>query len=165
MPTRAEHDCPEELDGNPSVADVVARAAFEVLGPTGVCELLSYRCRYGRIAGVTVRGRYESGVVVCRTEIPHPDSLRGPRELARDELVATLVEGRSPDDYERAREKLPTSDEGRLLVRIHPRSLSFVGLSYADAWAGAGTYEQTFVILSGEGSLPSQILLRPVADG
>jgi hypothetical protein len=135
-----------------------------VLGPSGVCELLKNRCRYGRIAGIEVRGRDESGVVVCQTEMPHPDSRLGPRELAQGKLVGALVEGRTPADYERAREKLWMADEGRLLVTIHGRSLSFVGVSYADAWAGAGMYEQTFVILSGQGPLPPEILLRPVAD-
>lgn len=164
MSARAENDCPEELDWGSSAADVLGLAPFEVLGPTGACELISHRCRYGRIYGVCVRGRSESGVVVCRTEMPYPDSLAGPREFARAELVAAIVTGRTPRDYEVAHEKVATSDEDQLLVRIHRQRLSFVGMSYANAWAGAGMYEQTFVILAGQGPLPSVIPLRPVAD-
>src|SRR4051794_4037899 len=163
MSARAENDCPEELDWDSSAAEVLALAPFEVLGPTGACELRSHRCRYGRISGVAVRGRSESGVVVCRTEMPHPDSLSGPREFARAQLVAAIVTGRTPRDYEVAEEKLATAVEDRLLVMIHSRPLSFVGMSYADAWAAAGMYEQTFVILAGQGPLPAEILLRPVA--
>jgi hypothetical protein len=45
---------------------------------------------------------------------------------------------------------------------IRSLSLSFAATSYANAWAGAGMYEQTFVVLAGQGSRPSEIQLRNV---
>jgi hypothetical protein len=164
MPARAERDCPADLEGNPSATHVLASTPFEVLGPTGRCELVSYRCRYGNVSGVTVRGTYGSGMVVCRTELPHPDSLRGPDELARDELVAAIIDRRSATarDYARAHEQVATSETDRLVVMIRSLSLSFAATSYANAWAGAGMYEQTFVVLAGQGSRPSEIQLRNV---
>jgi hypothetical protein len=157
---------PVELGEDYSPSDVIACAPFVVLAPPGTCRLFSFSTFRGYVSSVTIRCR--AGVTACRTELPHPQSLRGPRELARSELGYWLVKERVPfeaptsGEYEVAKAKVASARWSRLAVTLPRCEVSFDCVAHDDAWAAGGTNGDTFVTVAGVVPCPAKLDLGAV---